>query len=230
MKLIPLGLIGLLISWLIGITEKNFSQNEFFKVRKIKVNETSLYLGRDIEKIQEYLRDKNILEIDIDFLKRLFDNDIRIKNAQVKITNSGEIDISIQEREGKYYAQVGSDIFFMDGEGVIFARQDEKDKIDLPIFTAKNREDIKTMLGVIGNIQRESFKDLISQIYRKDEYCIVLLLLDGTMIYTNEKVHKNKYDVAETLYSNLVRDRKLEYMDLRFQDYIVKELGEINEK
>lgn len=230
MKVMSLGLIGILISWLIVLTEKNFTHHEFFKVKKVNVNETSLYLARDIEKIEEYLRDKNILEIDIDFLKRLFDNDIRVKKVNVNVVNEGEINISVVERETKYYAQIGKEIFSMDNDGVIFASQDEKEKLDIPMFIGENNSDIKIMLEMMENIQKESFRDLISQIYRKNEYCIVLLLLDGTMIYTNEKVHKNKYETAEILYNNLVRSKKLEYMDLRFQDYVVKELGEQNEK
>lgn len=230
MKLILKGLVIIFISYLILLTEKEFFKNDLFTVKRIKVNQTSLYLSRDIEKIQEYLLDKNILEIDIDFLERLFDNDIRIKKSTVKITAPGELEILFEERKPKYYAQIGNKVFLMDEEGTIFAHQDEKEKIDLPIFSAKNSEEIKQMLEIVSNIQRESFQEMISQIYVKDKHCVVLMLVDGTMIYTNDKVQKKKYNVVETLYENLVSTRKLEYVDLRFQDYIVKYLGEINEK
>lgn len=230
MKLILKGLVVIFISYLILLTEKEFFKNDLFKVKRVKVNHTSLYLSRDVEKIQEYLFDKNILEIDIDFLERLFDNDIRIKKSTVKITAPGELEILLKEREPKYYAQIGNKVFLMDEEGTIFAHQDEKEKMDLPIFSAKNSEEIKQMLEIISNIQRESFQEMISQIYVKDKHCVVLMLVDGTMIYTNDKVQKKKYNVVETLYNNLVSTRKLEYVDLRFQDYIVKYLGEMNEK
>lgn len=230
MKLILKGLVVIFISYLILLTEKEFFKNDLFTVKKVKANETSLYLSRDIEKIQEQLRDKNILEIDIDFLERLFDNDIRIKKSTVKITAPGELNILIEERKPKYYAQIRNQVFLMDEEGTIFAHQDEKEKMDLPIFSAKNSEEIKQMLGIISDIQRESFQEMISQMYIKDKHCTVLVLTDGAMIYTNDKVHKTKYDIVETLYSNLITTKKIEYIDLRFQDYIVKYLGETDEK
>lgn len=53
-----------------------------------------------------------------------------------------------------------------------------------------------------------------------------MILIDGTIIKTNEKVEKEKYKVVETLYSELIKTKKVEYIDLRFNDFIVKSVGE----
>uniref|UniRef100_UPI003FF1317B cell division protein FtsQ/DivIB n=2 Tax=Fusobacteriaceae TaxID=203492 RepID=UPI003FF1317B len=67
---------------------------------------------------------------------------------------------------------------------------------------------------------------LISQLYMKDENCIEIILLDGTIIKTNLDVEDEKYKVLETLYNELAKTKKIEYIDIRFNDFIVKSLEE----
>ena len=64
----------------------------------------------------------------------------------------------------------------------------------------------------------------------------VIILTDGVKIKTNkindnnDRINKEKenkrYLIAEQLYFNMSKERKIDYIDLRFNDYIIKYLGD----
>ena len=75
----------------------------------------------------------------------------------------------------------------------------------------------------------------ISQIYRVNDKEFVIILTDGVKIKTNrikdsDKINKEKenkrYLIAEQLYFNMSKERRIDYIDLRFNDYIIKYLGD----
>ena len=41
-----------------------------------------------------------------------------------------------------------------------------------------------------------------------------------------DEIKREKYKIVETLYSELIKSKKVEYIDLRFNDFIVKSLGD----
>ena len=125
-----------------------------------------------------------------------------------------------------YYAQVKNSIYLVDSYGIIFGTFNENTKKDIPLIVAEKKEEISQLKNILDLIDGFLLKDLVSQIYRKDKDCIEMILIDGTIIKTNEKVEKEKYKVVETLYSELIKTKKIEYIDLRFNDFIVKSVGE----
>jgi len=76
----------------------------------------------------------------------------------------------------------------------------------------------------------------ISQIYKVKDKEFVIILTDGVKIKTNrikdsnDEINKEKenkrYIIAEQLYFNMSKERKIDYIDLRFNDYIIKYLGD----
>ena len=80
------------------------------------------------------------------------------------------------------------------------------------------------------------FFQKISQIYKVKDKEFVIILTDGVKIKTNrikdsnDEINKEKenkrYIIAEQLYFNMSKERKIDYIDLRFNDYIIKYLGD----
>ena len=72
-------------------------------------------------------------------------------------------------------------------------------------------------------------------IYKVNDKEFIIILTDGVKIKTNrakdnDEISKEKenkrYLIAEQLYFNMSKERKIDYIDLRFNDYIIKYLGD----
>lgn len=57
---------------------------------------------------------------------------------------------------------------------------------------------------------------------------IKIVLSDGAVIKTDKNVTKEKYDTGSYLFFDLSSRKKIDYMDLRYEDYIVKYMEDKN--
>ena len=73
----------------------------------------------------------------------------------------------------------------------------------------KDESELEKLLQLGKRLDDSLLKILISQLYMKDENCIEIILLDGTIIKTNLDVEDEKYKVLETLYNELAKTKKL---------------------
>ena len=169
---------------------------------------------------------KNIWDLDFKSIEDALKKDVRVKDASIKNNALGELTISVEEKELYYYAQIKDKIYLVDSEGIVFGTFNEKEKKDIPLISVNKEEDIKSLLNVLVLMDDYILKELVSQIYIKDKNCIEIILVDGTILKTNEEIKREKYKVVETLYSELIKSKKVEYIDLRFNDFIVKSLGD----
>ncbi|MDR1835994.1 MAG: cell division protein FtsQ/DivIB [Fusobacteriaceae bacterium] len=188
--------------------------------RKISQNE--------LTEMGEITYNSNIWEIDYPSIEKLLRGDIRIKDAKVYPSAPDEVTFLITEREPFSYIRQDNRIFLLDEEGILFGFLDEKEKKDLPLFVIGDEDPekddkIKRFIEIIKNMDENLLKE-ISQVYETDKHCVNLILVDGTLIRTDKDVGKSKYRIAGNLYYNLKKERKrIEYMDLRFDHFIVKE-------
>src|SRR3712207_6907147 len=83
-------------------------------------------------------------------------------------------------------------------------------------------KNVSSLVEVLSNLQEYAFYDSISQIYEVDSNRIDIILVDGTKIFTNTAVDKKKYKVAMALYFEVIKQKRIAYMDLRFQDFIIR--------
>ena len=123
-----------------------------------------------------------------------------------------------------------------DKEGKIFAYLNEKEVERVPFIIANNEEEIKEISKFLNEISDLAIFKKISQIYKVKDKEFVIILTDGVKIKTNkindnnDRINKEKenkrYLIAEQLYFNMSKERKIDYIDLRFNDYIIKYLGD----
>ena len=82
-------------------------------------------------------------------------------------------------------------------------------------------------------MKRLAMKSVFSAKVNDKEF--IIILTDGVKIKTNrakdnDEISKEKenkrYLIAEQLYFNMSKERKIDYIDLRFNDYIIKYLGD----
>ena len=214
------------ISWLVFSIPSKFLTLDYFQINKVDIVGNPKILLLELTELGKTIYNSNIWDLDFSKLEKELKKDVRVKDIKFENNSLGELKIIVEEKELSYYAQVKNSIYLVDSDGIIFGTFNENTKKDIPLIVAEKKEEISQLKNILDLIDGFLLKDLVSQIYRKDKDCIEMILIDGTIIKTNEKVEKEKYKVVETLYSELIKTKKIEYIDLRFNDFIVKSVGE----
>lgn len=214
------------ISFLIFSIPSKFLKLDFFKIKRVNIKGEPKLLLRELTELGKTTHNKNIWDLDFKSIEDTLKKDVRVKNASVENNALGELTINIEEKELFYYAQIKDKIYLVDSEGEVFGTFNEKEKKDIPLISVKEKDEIKSLLNVLVLMDDYLLKELVSQIYIKNKNCIEIILVDGTIIKTNKEIKREKYKIVETLYSELIKSKKIEYIDLRFNDFIVKSLGD----
>lgn len=214
------------ISFLIFSIPSKFLKLDFFKIKRVNIKGEPKLLLRELTELGKTTYNNNIWDLDFKSIEDELKKDVRVKNASVENNALGELTINIEEKELFYYAQIKDKIYLVDSEGEVFGTFNEKEKKDIPLISVKEKDEIKSLLNVLVLMDDYLLKELVSQIYIKNKNCIEIILVDGTIIKTNKEIKREKYKIVETLYSELIKSKKVEYIDLRFNDFIVKSLGD----
>lgn len=227
--IVKLGVV-FLVFWIIYLIPERFLILDLFKIKEITIDGNNKNLLIELTELQKKLYNKNIWEIDIEELKKNIQNDARVKSVDISNPELGKLEIHIDEKEEVYYIQIGDRIYLADESGSIFGYMKERSTKDNYIIVAKQQEELDTLLTIAKKIDTLNLKNTVSQIYMKEKNYIEILLMNGIKIKTNLEVPNEKYVIFESLYNNISNEKKIEYVDLRFDDYIVKTVEEKKEK
>lgn len=214
------------IIYLFYILSENFLSLDYFNITKINISENSKMLQPELTNLTEILYNKNIKKLDLQGIKRILEKDVRVKTAEVDMNKLGEININIEDKGLSYYAVIGKNIYLVDENGIIFGYLNEQRIENLPFIVAGTEEEIKEITKILNSILDKNTRDSISQIYILDDKEIVIILEDGVKFKIDKKINKQKYSIAVQLYLKMSKERKIDYIDLRFDDYIIKYIGE----
>lgn len=215
-----------LFSWMLYLIPCKFLTLDFFKIKEIKVESNSKILSSELTEMTKIIYNSNIWTIDLESLEKYLKKDIRIEDVKIKVLSLGKLEIDVKVKEVAYYLQTKDRVFLIDSNGDIFGYLKEQQEKDTYFLVVKDFDDIEKLLELSKRLDETLLKVLISQIYIRDYSCIEIVLLDGTIIKTNLEVEDEKYKVLETLYNELAKIKKIEYIDIRFNDFIVKNLEE----
>ena len=224
------------IIYLIYMLPQNFFRLDYFNINQINITDNSKMLQNELTELSRKIYNKSAIYINNDEIKKFIEKDVRVESVTVKKNSLGEISIDIKEKDLAYYAVIGKNIYLADKEGSIFAYLNEKEVEGVPIIIANNDEEIKEISEFLNEISDLAIFKKISQIYKVKNKEYIIILVDGVKIKTNRikdsnyEINKEKenkrYLVAEQLYFNMSKERKIDYIDLRFNDYIIKYLGD----
>ena len=224
------------IIYLIYMLPQNFFRSNYFNINQINITDNSKMLQNELTKLAEKLYNKSNIYIDSNEIKEFIEKDIRVESAKVEKNSLGEITIDVKEKDLVYYAVIGKNIYLTDKDGKIFAYLNEKEVEGVPFIIANSEEEVKEISEFLNEISDLAIFQKISQIYKVKDKEFVIILTDGVKIKTNrikdsnDEINKEKenkrYIIAEQLYFNMSKERKIDYIDLRFNDYIIKYLGD----
>ena len=224
-----------IIMYLIYMLPQNFFRLDYFNINKVDIQESAKMLQPELTKLSEKLYNKNIIYIDSNEIKEFLEKDVRVEDVTITKKSLGEISIDVKEKDLSYYAVIGKNIYLVDKAGEIFAYLNEKDVEEVPFIVANNEDEIKEITEFLNELSDLAIFKKISQIYKINDKEFVIILTDGVKIKTNrieenDEINKEKqnkrYLIAQQLYFNMSKERKIDYIDLRFNDYIIKYLGD----
>lgn len=223
--IVKLGVI-FLVFWIIYLIPEKFLSLDFFRIKEIEVRGNNKNLLFELTELQEKLYNRNIWEIDTGKLKEEIKKDARVKSVEISNPKLGKLEIEVDEKEEMYYIQLKDRVYLADEIGEVFAYIKEKPPKDTYIIVAKEEDEVTTLLAIAKKIDTLNIKNIVSQIYMKNKNYVEILLINGIKIKTNLDVPIEKYIVFESLYNSISSEKKIEYVDLRFDDYIVKTIEE----
>ena len=224
------------IIYLIYMLPQNFFRLNYFNINQINITDNSKMLQNELTELSKKIYNKSAIYVDSNKIKEFIEKDVRVESATVEKTSLGEITIDVKEKDLVYYAVIGKNIYLVDKEGRIFAYLNEKEVEGVPIIIANNEEEIKEISNFLNEISDLAIFKKISQMYKVKDKEYIIILADGVKIKTNrikdsnDEINKEKenkrYVIAEQLYFNMSKEKKIDYIDLRFNDYIIKYLGD----
>ena len=218
MKIIFIGII----CWYTYIKYGDFKQASIFNITKVKVDAKDLELIDDLVKSIESLEGKNILEIDDKKMRSKILEDVRVENVVMKIQMPDVLLFNIEEKEPLAYIEYRGNIYISDKFGKIYGYMKDSKNYNMPLFRIEDEKEIKIFIKIMEKI---SFKSEISQMY-KVKNGIMITVNTGLKIITNIDVTEEKYNIVNKLYDQIKsknkKRKKIEYIDLRFNDYIIK--------
>ena len=187
--------------YLFYMLPQNFFSLPYFNIDKVNITENSKMLQPELTKISD-------------------------ENVQIEQKALGEITIDVTEKALAYYAVIGKNIYLVDNKGTIFGYLNEKKIEDIPIIVTDKESEIREIAQYLNKISQAEGVKIISQIYKVNNKEYNIILTDGTKLKTNKTVDIQKYSIATQLYFKMSKEKKIDYIDLRFDDYIIKYLGD----
>ncbi len=220
-KILQIIFIGILC-WYTYTEYGDFKKASLFDVTQVNINVKNLELIDDLAKSVEDFKGKNILDIDKNKIKDKILSDVRVKDVVIETQMPDILLFDIKEKEPYIYIEYRGDIYISDEAGKIYGYMKESKKYNMPLFRIDHEDEIKEFIKIMGKI---SFKNEISQVYKIDNG-IAVTTNSGVKIITNIDVDRKKYGVVKKLYEQVrpksKKSKKIEYIDLRFEDYIIK--------
>ena len=224
------------IIYLIYMLPQNFFRLNYFNINQVNITDNSKMLQNELTELSKKIYNKSAIYVDSNDIKEFIEKDVRVESATVEKNSLGEITIDVKEKDLVYYAVIGKNIYLVDKEGRIFAYLNEKEVEGVPIIIANNEEEIKEISNFLNEISDLAIFKKISQMYKVKDKEYIIILADGVKVKTNiikdsnDEINKEKenkrYVIAEQLYFNMSKEKKIDYIDLRFNDYIIKYLGD----
>ena len=222
MKLFMKYISLLLFFILLGFLYLDFLKNDYFKVKDVKVEGGIILLDGEIHNALLTLKGKNIWSLDTKNLENQLKKDVRIKNIKIERVLPSKLKISIEEEKPYIKVKKGEKILVANENGEIFSFSKELAYSNLITVDGSQEAILKENLKVLKAIEDKELLSFISEIYSKNKE-VRLMLNDCIYIKTDETVDKSRYETAKKVYKKLKNEGKeFSYIDIRFEDYIVK--------
>jgi len=208
-----------ILSWYTYISYIEFKEKSIFDIVKVEINVKNKKLVSDLVDSIENFKGRNILEIKEGKIKEILLKDIRVKDVKIIKQMPDILIFRIEEKIPFTYVEYKGNIYIADEKGTLYGYMKESKKYNMPLLRVSQEKDIKEFIKIIKKIK---YSGSISQIYRVKNG-IAVTVDTGMKIITDLNVKREKYEIVKKIYElEKEKNNKIEYIDLRFEDYIIK--------
>ncbi|MGL4393354.1 MAG: cell division protein FtsQ/DivIB [Fusobacteriaceae bacterium] len=179
----------------------------------------------ELKFLADTIKDKNMWFLDLKFMEEKISKDVRISKVNIKFYELGKMKIEVFQKEPSYYISFSKKMYLADEEGAIFAFMNELKVKDLPIIHIVEEQQTSEIINIFSKMNDENLVQMVSQVYYLDKNQIDFVIGNNSRIKTNVEVSNVKYSALRDIFLNISKTSKIEYIDLRFDGYIVKGTG-----
>ncbi|MBS9776171.1 MAG: cell division protein FtsQ [Fusobacterium sp.] len=215
-----------LVVYIFFLIPKNFLSLDYFKITKINVVDNSKILESELTNLTKKIYNKKNVQLNYEELEKFYEKDLRVEKLKFEDVGLGEIKITANGKKLKCYTIKNNKVFLVDENGEIFGYLHENERKFLPIIIANTQEERKELIEILNRISGIHLVKYISQFSKISENEYKIILVDGVKLKIKSDIDLEKFKVAERLYLEMNETKKVDYLDLRFNDYIIKYLGD----
>ncbi len=207
----------------------------FFKLEKIEISRLRRVSREEILSLAGARLGDSMLKLDLKRIGGNLGKNPWFEDIKVRRRFPGTLTIDVTEREPAAVVNMGY-LFYVDTKGNIFKPMTSGDKLDYPIVTGVEAEDVnrdpvatretmRTALGILGLLRNgTAFKlEDISEIHVDKGYGFTLFTaMGGIPVKLGDGAYAEKLERLSRIYRGLsAQIASLEYIDLNYPDKIV---------
>lgn len=231
-----IALVLLTLLWTVGTEAYELvARITFFKLEKIEISRLRRVSREEILALAGARLGDSMLKLDLKRIGGNLGKNPWFEDIKVRRRFPGTLTIDVTEREPAAVVNMGY-LFYVDTKGNIFKPMTSGDKLDYPIVTGVEAEDVnrdpvatretmRTALGILGLLRNgTAFKlEDISEIHVDKGYGFTLFTaMGGIPVKLGDGAYAEKLERLSRIYRGLsAQIASLEYIDLNYPDKIV---------
>jgi len=222
------------------VTVRVLLASDFFSVAVVRIENQQRLEQEEIRALSDIHKGDNIFDLDLDTIGRKIEENPWVASARVERVFPDEVVIRVSEREPKAIVSLGY-LYYVDGAGEIFKMLDSKDRLDYPLVSGIDRQQLldnpeetrgqlTEAMQLLEELSRRDIfhLDEVSELHidRKDGL-ILYTYHGGVPIRLGNSGFAAKLDCLEGIYRELQpRLAAIAYIDLNVAERVIVKLDE----
>jgi cell division protein FtsQ len=214
------------------------SDSDFFRIDSVRVADLQRVSREEILSLSDIQPGMNIFNLDLEMIGRKIEENPWIATASVQRIFPREVSIQVTERVPRAVVSLGY-LYYADESGEIFKLLDPEDRLDYPLVTGLDRNDVldnpaaarrhlkEAMVLLEDLVDRKRFNlDDVSELHiDRTEGFIVYTYYGGVPVRMGWGSFTGKLDRLESIYRDLEpRLSTLKHIDLNVADRVIVKL------
>ncbi|MGE4344615.1 MAG: cell division protein FtsQ/DivIB [Geoalkalibacter sp.] len=226
------------VTFIVGgavVAARMLAASDFMRVARVHVENTQRTSEEEIVALSDIKIGDRIFELDLEMIAARIEENPWVRQARVDRIFPQDVRIRVAEREPRAIVNLGY-LYYVDGGGEVFKMLDGRDRLDYPVITGMERDELldnppqaqqrlRRAISLLGELeQRRHFNiEAVSEIHLDSRRGIALYTYRSAVpVYLGEEDYAAKLDRLERIYKELEpRLAVLEYIDLQVPGRII---------
>ncbi|WP_305041627.1 cell division protein FtsQ/DivIB [Geoalkalibacter sp.] len=218
--------------------------SDYFRIEAVRVENAARVTVEEVVGLSDIQIGSSIFDLNLDMIGRRIEENPWIATARIDRVFPREVVIRLEERQPRAIVNLGY-LYYVDADGEVFKMLSAGDRLDFPVITGIEREDLldkpehtrerlRQALALIDELaQRRRFNlESISELsLNREEGISLYTYLDAVPVQLGEGDFAQKLDRLEQIYKELEpRLPALRYIDLKVPDRVIVKVDNRQQK